>query len=196
MTDEAQVRPNRNYWKIAFWVVLLAFEFTREVAVVASDTPARANVSFNIMQFGDFATASGQWQRIDRGEKLLDSAVKIECRKSVGECIEVSVNGIGDDYFEPYIDRFTAKFDDSGVSYENNSPNCVQYSVRLDFKLKSVLATRQKKTGNIEARCANLEPTIKMQLGDSNDSRPFERPDKKHFIPLISLIMWFFTKPD
>lgn len=196
MADEIETRQPKNYWKIAFWLTLLAFEFTREIAVIAADSPAKSNVAFYMSRMGDLATAQGRWRRTDGGSPLLDAALTIECRRDRGECLEASVISIDEGFFNPTIERFPAKFEDDVVTYENNVPECVRYSVKMDFAQKSVIASRELKSGRLEPRCAKLEPAIRMRLGDSYEDGDFRSPDQSHFVPIISVLMAFFRAID
>ena len=111
---------------MAFWVALLAFEIARETAVLAMDSPPESNANFQLFRYGDYARAEGRWRRIDGGEELLDTAVTIQCGNDIGGCIEATVKGDDQFYYAPFVDHFTAKFEDSAITYENDSATCVK----------------------------------------------------------------------
>lgn len=48
---------------------------------------------------------------------------------------------------EPTVVRFDARCSLEAVSYENGNPDCARYSVRIDLRLKKVIAVRDRKDG-------------------------------------------------
>jgi hypothetical protein len=176
-------RPRRNWWKTAFFVVLIAFELMREVAVLAGAEGARPNARALLFSNGGYVKAQGSWKRIDGGGTLVPGTVTIECQRETGRCLEASVMVSEQYVYAPEIDWFDARFLPDAVSYENDLPDCARYSVRLDLKMQKVFAVRDRKENPSNPNCANLERRIEMQLGDG-----FE-PDRDsldgHFVPII-----------
>lgn len=179
-------KRNWNGWKIAFFVMLLLFEFAREWAVLADAGGAVPNGTARVFSYGSFTTAQGRWARIDGGGKLMPAVVTIDCQQELERCIEASTT-INDEYvYSPEIDWFEAKFSDDAVTYENDVPDCARYSVRIDLKLKKTFAVRERKSNPANPNCAKLEPRIEMQLGDPYE--PDADPTKGHFVPLVSIL--------
>lgn len=176
----------RNWWKIAFFVMLLLFEGAREAAVLAEAQGAVPNGIAIVSSYGGFTTAKGRWTRIDRGDRLVPAVVTIDCRQDMGQCIEAS-SMVHDEYvYSPEINWFDARFADDAVTYESDAPDCARYSVRIDLKLKKAFAVRERKDNPKNANCATLESRIEMQLGD-----PYESGTdlgKGHFVPIFSMI--------
>ena len=192
MTGEQSVssdkkRVSRNWWKVAFFVSLVVFEVTREYAVVASSTAAQPNTMANLFSYNGYVRAQGTWKRIDGGDRLVSSTVTIECHRDTGRCLEASTH-MNDEYvYSPELDWFDAKFETDSVSYENDMPDCANYSVRLDLKMKKVFAVRQRKANPTNPACLNLENRIEMQLSDGFENRSDTLDD--HFLPILKTII-------
>lgn len=186
-------KARRNWWKIGFFVALLAFEVTREIAVIEGSAEAQPNAYFSMFNAGTFATAEGSWKRIDGGEKLMPTTVRIQCWRDQGSCIEAYSSVMNGYFYPPDIDYFDAKFDGDAITYDNQSPKCASYSVRLDFKLKKVIAVRTKKPDAPKPDCNVLsDGRVEMQLANSYEYR---NPAEGHFVPVISalgaILGWF-----
>ncbi|UYY59868.1 hypothetical protein [Sphingomonas sp. S2-65] len=186
--EGAVEKPNwwqrRNWWKIGFFVMLGLFEFAREWAVIASYPEPKIATSAYVGSYGGFTTAKGRWLRLDGGGSMMPSAVVIECWEEQRECLEVTAH-VNDGYLsEPVVDRFDATFAADAVSYENDNPDCAKYAVRIDLKLKKVIAVRDRKDNPKNEMCSKLEPRIEMTLGDGyqRNDKPFEG----HFVPVIA----------
>lgn len=180
---DARTKPRRNWWKVAFFIALLAFELTREIAVLISAQEAQPNTNARLFSYGGYVQAQGSWKRIDGGGALAPGTVTIECRRETGHCIEASV-GVSEQYvYAPEVSWLDARFSPDAVYYENDLPDCARYSVRLDLKMEKVFAVRERKENPANPLCANLERRIEMQLGDGFEpSRP---PLDGHFVPII-----------
>lgn len=191
MTDTvvADPKPRRrwNWWKIAFFVLLVVFEITREVAVLASDQRAEPSAIKTIYSNDGYVTARGRWIRSDGGSPIMAGVVSIECRRETGQCLEASVTSNKQYYSPPELDWFDAKFTIDGVSYVNDNPECARYAVRIDTAQKRVFATRDRKSSPTNSRCQKMEERVAMELGDGyvRDPDPF----KGHFVPLLSLLV-------
>jgi len=180
-------KTKRNWWKVAFFVALLAFEMAREWAVIASAEEAQPSAVGMVFGSGDYIAARGRWKRIDGGDRLVPSTVTIQCRREMALCIESSVS-INDRYVSaPEVELFTAQFTPDAVTYENDSPECARYSVSIDLKLKKAIAVRERKLSRTNARCVTLEPRIEMQLSDGYD--PDDSKFDEHFVPMMQLIV-------
>lgn len=179
-------KSRRNWWKVAFFVSLFALELAREIAVLAVAAGASPNASAIVFSLGGYVKAQGSWKRIDGGGPLMPTTVTIECRRETGKCVEASTS-IHDEYvYAPELDWFDATFSQDAVSYENDSPACTRYSVRLDLKLQKVFAVRERKENATHPICANLERRMEMQLGDGFDSK--RDTWGGHFVPILSAI--------
>lgn len=180
-----KAKKPRNWWKIGFFVALFAFEVTREIAVMASDKEVQPNSNFYMTVLDDLVTAEGSWKRLDGGEKLMTSAVNIECWRSKGTCIEAYSNTMDGYVYAPIVDTFDATFGPDAVTYENDLPDCAKYSVRMDFKLKKVFAVRDRKENPSNPNCAKLEKRIEMQLASGYE---YHNPADGHFVPVVSIL--------
>ena len=175
-----------NWWKIGFFVALIAFEIAREFAVLSFAEGASPSVLADVAHFGDYTTARGRWRRIDGGDRLSPTTVTIECRQDIGKCIEAST-WVNDKFVgAPELDWFDADFKAEAISYENDLPKCAKYSVRIDLKLDKVFAVRERKEEAKDAACAKLERRIEMQLGDGFDAEDNSIND--HFVPVFQII--------
>lgn len=180
-------KRKRNWWKLAFFVALIAFEGARELFVIANATEAVPNVSPMVFNYGDegsiYVRAEGSWVRTDDGGGLQPTVVSIECRQEKRECVEVFTNMSKQYVFAPDVSFYEATFEKDSVTYQNDFPTCARYQVRIDYKLKQVIAVRERKSN--KGDCAILEPRIEMSLG-----RPATGdPAKGHFVPLLQLLI-------
>jgi hypothetical protein len=188
MATVAQDTPRSgrfNWWKIGFFVALFAFEVAREAAVLASAEEPSLVTKASVFTFGDWTVAEGRWRRIDGGEELVPTAVRIECYQDRGECTEVSVNVHDNSVWSPDMETFKAQFAADAITYENQSPTCVHYTIRIDRRLKKVIGVRER-TEDKREECQRLEQRIEMQLGDGWEVSPNSL--KGHFVPLFSLL--------
>jgi hypothetical protein len=187
-----------NWWKWAFFAALVAFEGAREVAVIEANEPTRGATVADVFRFGGFVSAQGQWNRIDDGEGLLPTVVKIQCQAERGECLVVDML-LGDSRYvtAPDISQYPATFSADAVSFQDDSPSCVTYNYRIDLKLKKVFAVREKKQKPTEPvlpnGCDKLERRIEMTLGNGS-IEPVSL--EGHFLPLLSGIAWLFDRSD
>lgn len=115
----------RKWWKLAFFVLLFAFEVVREWAVIENATGAQANAPFHLFRMEGYVVANGRWWRTDGGGKLVPSTVTIECRQETGECVEASVAMFGEYVPAPEMDWFDAQFSPDAVTYLNDRPEWV-----------------------------------------------------------------------
>jgi len=167
MTPEAGGKAGRNWWKLAFFVALIAFEFTREIAVLKAHQPMGGQM-FSMGHYGSLIHAEGQWFRSDGGSPLLPGTVSIDCFQEWNTCIEsatildnsgfISANTSTDLY---EIERI----DETGVTYVGDAL-CATYRARIDLQQKRVFATRTIKDGASGPMCSTLEKRLEMQLGD------------------------------
>lgn len=177
-------RPGRNWWKVGFILALLAFEVAREAAVLASAEKATPLVTAQVYTWGDNVTAQGTWTRIDGGDSLVPGTVKIECWRDSRRCLEASVMINKRRVFAPDLDWFDATFSPDSVTYQNDNPKCVKYSVRIDLQLKKAFAVRQRKD-SVDPDCAYLENRIEMQI---TSGEAWTDPLRGHFVPLLQLL--------
>jgi hypothetical protein len=179
-------RPRRNWWIAAFLVALLAFEVAREIAVLESVDTAKPGTSFILYRNNYGVRAQGSWKRIDGGGSLVPGATTIDCDRQSGRCLEANVSMNEKYVYAPNLEWFTARFASDAVSYENDSPICARYSVRLDLKLQKVFAVRERKENPSNPDCAGLERRIEMQLADGYEvnTNTFEG----HFVPIFSVL--------
>lgn len=183
--DAGAVKKKRpNWWMWAFFAMLLAFEFTREIAVLESYREPLPNASASVTVVGGWVNVRGMWQRTDGGGRLAPGLVTIECSREDGECIEANTNIIENSVFPPEIDRFPAQFSGDTVLYENNMPVCAKYTVRIDLRMHRAFAVRERKDNERNPMCRNLERRIEMQIG----SAQFPNRTEGHFVPILRLL--------
>lgn len=175
-----------NWWKPAFFIVLIAFEIARELAVISGSASAEPISRSMVFAVDGYVQAEGSWKRIDGGGELVPGTVTIQCDKATAQCIEANTM-IHDRYvFAPDVRNFQATFTPESVSYKNMNASCADYVVRIDLQLKRAFAVRTRKTNAGNATCAKLEPRIEMQLADG--SKAGVDPTEGHFVPFISVI--------
>jgi hypothetical protein len=182
-------RPARkrwNWWKIGFFVSLLAFEVAREIAVLANDRDASAGVLASVSSFSGFTAAEGRWVRIDGGDKLIPAAVRIECWQERGECTEASATANEGYFHAPTMETFKARFLPQAIEYENDNPVCAHYSVRIDLRLQKTFAVRER-TSDKSPMCKGMERRMEMQLGDGFDAT--DNPLEGHFVPVLNIVI-------
>ena len=168
--------------------MLVLFEVAREVAVLSATQGASPNVSADVDAFQNFTRATGSRVRIDGGGDLVPTAVTIQCMSDKGQCVESSTHTNENWVFAPDISTYDARFTPDAISYQNDDPLCVTYSVRIDLKLKKVFAVREKRPNAPAEHCqAIVERRIEMQLGDARGPGPEAIDD--HFVPLLSLLI-------
>ena len=175
----------RNWWKVAFLVLLVVWEATREAAVIGFNGEPKIAVLPGVYQYGNFVSAEGRWTRIDAGSPMTPGATIIHCRSDQGTCQEVTTS-INNGYVsKPELDVYPATFTTDQVSYTNDDPDCARYSVRIDLKLRKVFAVRERKN-DVSTQCSSLERRIEMTLGSGyqHDDKYFSR----HFLPLVWLL--------
>lgn len=180
-----------NWWMIAFFVALLAFEVAREFAVVEANDPLVGD-SLRVFGTPDYASAQGQWFRSDGGSPIVPGSVAIVCFKERNSCIEAQTMflGGGIKWATTDITIFDAvEFTDQAVTYINDLPNCATYRVRIDLAQERVTATRNKKPTATGEACTNLEDRVAMELGDGpktaiNDTSWMDN----HFLPIFVAI--------
>lgn len=179
----------RNWWKIGFFAMLVAFEFTREVAVLSINSPTTIIGNAWVSETERYVFARGKWTWLDKEEDLVPASISIECDKALRECMEASVMILDNAVGTPNVSRFPASFDQNSVIYENSTAACVTYSTRIDLKLKRVFAVRQQKQDAEGELCEGTEDRIEMTLGDGwrNKKDPLEG----HFLPIMSLLAAF-----
>lgn len=134
-----------------------------------------------------WTAAEGSWRRIDNGGKLIPTTARIECHQAEGECTEVSVHVDDDSVWSPDMETFKAQFTPDAITYDNNSPTCVHYSIRIDLKLRKVFGVRER-TSNKSDLCKHLEQRIEMQLADGWDLN--DKPMEGHFVPVFQGVRW------
>ena len=190
-TVSSPTARRRNWWKVGFFVMLIAFEFAREFAVVNAGEGATPAVGKYISGYGNVLTATGSWQRSDGGSPIISGTVQIECFRDTNICIEAQVTSNGKYFHAPSIDIFRARFSGTSVSYTNDNPDCAKYSVLIDVKTERAIATRDGKENPKNEFCKKLEKRVAMELGSSWD-RPWKDPTKEHFVPLLQLVLGVF----
>jgi len=185
-------KRRRNWWKVAFFVVLLAFEVTREMLVLNEAEGAVPNASAHVFSYDGYVRVQGSWKRIDGGGKLVPGTVTIECRQETGRCIEASTS-LNDKYVHaPDLSWFDATFTPQAVTYVNDMPDCARYSVRIDLDMKKAFAVRQKKQNPSNPNCAALEERIEMQIADGYEVHTEGDRFRGRFVPVVRMIAAVF----
>ena len=187
--DQQESTPpqaRRNWWKLAFFIMLFVFESIREVAVLGFAQGAIPNSKATLFNLDGYAHAKGTWRRIDGGEPLGQTAVSIECRRETGQCLEALTRMDEQYVYAPQLDWFDAEFSSQSISYENDRPDCARYSVRLDLRMSKVFAVRDRKENPSNPNCSMMERRIEMQLSDGYE--PNCDAVKGHFLPILRII--------
>lgn len=164
------------------------------MAVLASHEPGKVAALASVVGGADFTEAQGRWRRVDGGEEFQPNAVSIDCTRDDDRCIEAT-STMNDGYMgTPSSDVYLATFTPQAITYENSTPLCVDYSVRIDLELKKVFAVRRSKAGASSNKlCDGLERSIEMTLGDGyQKGDPFAA--EGHFLPILSTIGSFSTR--
>lgn len=191
-----------NKWKIAFFGMAIAFEFTREIAVIEADTMPTPNTDGFVSIFGpgDYVSANGEWTRINAGDPMVRSPTTIECRKSLGVCIEANTTLFPGTVMAPDVSIHEAKFADDAITWIDDFPMCVSYEVRIDLKAKKIFSERRKKSltnkdraqiPEIDKTCSSVENFVAMELRKS-DFKASDTGDK-HFTPLLNFLKMIFS---
>ena len=110
----------------------------------------------------------------------------LNANRKKSQCVEASTTAIDKSFFAPNLDWFDAKFSPEAVTYENDSPDCARYSVRIDLKLEKVFAVRDRKDNPKNKNCVLLERRIEMQLSDSFEHNA--NPLAGHFLPIFQFL--------
>jgi len=184
------VKKSRNWWKLAFFAALVAFEFAREEAVVEANEPTNGNL-FDFQSNEDSVFVQGQWFRSDSGSPLVPNSTAIQCNRETMLCIEASASVFGNSPRSAYTSISTyaiADFTDTSLDYVDESPICVVQRVHFDLVQKRVTATTEKKE-TTEKFCTNIEGHMARELSDvlrwhQNDGDWMHG----HFLPLLRLI--------
>lgn len=194
VNEPRQPDKPRNWWKYGCVAALLAFELTREIAVLAGSAPAQPNGFRRVFHANGYVTARGRWWRVNGNSELVPGLVTIECTALSGECIEASTTIFDNrSVMPPEIERFQAKWDATSVSYVNDNPDCARYSVRIDWVEQRATSTRMRKKNPNNLDCAGLEPKLEMELGDGFKAGQSNNELDKHFVPLVRVIRGFLT---
>lgn len=194
MTDEPKPKwwKRTNWWKVAFFVLLIVFEFRELLVVQMNERPLAGGIA-SVYSAQGLTVARGTWKRLDNGSEMVPASVTIQCWEERGQCHEATANMFdGKSLMPPEIDTFDAKFGPDAVTYENDDPICAKYSVRIDLKLEKVIAVRDRKADAKGEMCANLEPHIEMMLVSATDIK-FD-PLKGHFLPLFQILKLLFDR--
>jgi hypothetical protein len=190
--SDLQVRPSwwrrRKWWKIGFFIMVVLFEISREMAVINADTETDPKIAVapTVWQNGPVIRAEGRWMRLDEGSRMIPSATVIDCDANREECVEATADMSGGYLGAPTLDRFVATFSPDAVSYENANPICSHYHVRIDLKLKKVFAVRDLIEGAKSPLCHDRERRVEMTLGDGY--QPSDNPFGDHWVPMLRSI--------
>lgn len=192
MTEAVETMPitkpkkHWNWWMIAFFILLIVFEFMRELVVLTANVPPRINATPILYNGGDFVAAEGALVRTDKGSPLIPTSVAISCYKVEQICIEANVHVMDNSVSAPDITRYRAHFANDGVTYTKDNAACATYKVRMDFALEKVMMVMEPKVGP-KATCdiARVE-RMTMELGD--DIADKTDYTKDIFIPLFRIL--------
>ena len=179
----------RNWWKLAFWLAVLAFEGAREFAVLVNQSQPEIGGSLFIESVRPGRViASGRWERIDGGDPILPILTSIDCRQELGSCV-IADTVLWDKrrVSPPNIEIIDAKFLNHSISFVNESALCVKYTVRLDLNLEKAFSVREATKGSNGTFCEGARDRIEMQLVE-----PFKPGDlskfDNHFLPILRII--------
>lgn len=178
----------RNWWKLAFFSALVAFEVAREIAVMGVNQSVSIGGSGDVLQFGDYVIAQGAWRRTDKGEHLSPVAISIECSSAAATCTEATATVMNLYLSPPDVSTYAAKFSENEIFYVNNNPACVRYTNKIDLQLNKVFTLREAKNTNEEV-CKAIEPRVEMELTAGYKAG---KPDplEEHFLPVFSAVAY------
>ena len=193
-------KRNGKVWMVAFFLMLLLFECTREWAVIQSDDPI-PNAYGEVVSDSEGVDATGEWVRVDGGLPIARRATQIICREEQGICIEATSNSyvVRSDIYAPDIDIFKADFSIDAVKYSDPSA-CVTSDIRIDRKNGIVISTQTKNqitdemrnlNPNVDANCASPAYKYKVVKQLKKSEFRWENPSKKHFVPIFALLLLF-----
>lgn len=181
-------KSQRNWWKISFFIAIIALEFMRELVVLNMGPSTRPTQTSYVMTYGDVITVRGSWTRSDGGGDLMPATVTIECRRTTGICIVADAHANDDRLSAPEISQYAATFTPQGVTFANDDPTCVRYLTRIDVPMKQAFSVRERKPNVKNADCGSvLEDRIEMKISDGFTPTR-EDPTEGHFLPILSLL--------
>lgn len=193
--NHAREEHHRNWWKISFFimtifflVMLISLELMREIIVIDSKHYISMPMGTSTFQSGNTTFAYGSWVRTNTGPELVPAAIRIQCVLREQRCYEISSSVFEGTLTQPNFAWYPAIFSSDVITYENDDPMCVHYSVRIDLKQKAVFAVREIKVranSNPSCKMMNLESRIEMKLGDG--FKPYN-PTNGHFTPLLNFL--------
>jgi hypothetical protein len=174
-----------NWWKIAFFLSLVALEGMRELFVLESSEPPQLATVKSVTDFGDLVHAEGKWIRNDQGKRLMPLLVTIECNREQRTCVEASTRVLPPSYVvSPTVEMYAAAFGTGTVDYDNGG-SCINYHVRIDLKAKEAYQTRTR-TSNRSANCKGFGENLSARLGNGWDD--LGPPLEGHFLPMIRIL--------
>jgi hypothetical protein len=182
-----------NWWKPAFIVTLIAFEITREIAVLNAEGLQVAIGVENIYrdQGGGYIRADGLWQRTDGGDRLVAMPTTILCDRTLELECTVASSMVSSGYVHiPRLDRLDATFTETGVEWLEDSPLCYTNFVRIDAVKNLVTATRKSKRSK-DPLCKGTEDLIQSKLG-GYDLAAEEAKRDEHFLPVLRMVATIF----
>lgn len=190
MTEAPLKRPF-NWWKLGFFIALVAFEFAREIAVLEANEP----MGGQMLTMGNYAGlihAEGQWVRSDGGSSIQPGTVAIDCFREWNTCIEAStvLSDTGIRWASTSLDLYEIEeISDSGLTYVGTASDCALYRVRIDLRQQRVVATRTAKEAATGLVCSALEKRVEMQLVDGVKHQFEDRRWRDNLnLPLLKLL--------
>ena len=111
----------RNWWKIAFFVSLVAFELAREFAVLSTSSRAYPSVTERVFRSGEYTNVEGRWLRTDGGEALVPQAIRIDCYASKLEYYEAGYQINGQSVSSVGFEIHAAEFTEGSISFVNSA---------------------------------------------------------------------------
>lgn len=180
----------RNWWRMAFFIAVVAFEFAREQAVVQANEPTTGNM-YSLQGNGELVAAEGEWFRSDAGSPLIHNATSIQCSKETNSCIEATAtlmtSGVRTAYNSVSVYKVT-RFTNESVEYTDESSLCAIYRVHMDLAQNRVTSTSVRKEGG-DPLCSKMEASVPSELSDSIRHRENAGEWMSgHFLPLLRLI--------
>lgn len=183
-------RNSGNWWRGAFILALVAFEFAREEAVVQANEPTTGNL-FSLQSSGELVSAEGEWFRSDAGSPLVRNSTVIQCNRSTNTCTEGSAalsTSPTRSAFESVDEYTNVQFSADAVDYMDDSSVCMIHRVHIDIAQQRVTSTSTRKESTVPF-CAKLEANVASELSDSIRHRENAGEWMSgHFLPLLRLI--------
>lgn len=199
--ETPNVISNRfNWWILAFFLALLAFEVMREFYVLNKQEPLQLLSGTDFLSIDNqtgYATASGKWTQPAHDpdnwiNKLGGSFSKIECSREKGVCTDSTAFVIPNDKMVfvtiNTYDYPIESFDTERVVF-GNTTECYTYKVSIDAIQKTTVAIKERIPLNTLSNCTETPERIVYELKEKTYESPTHK-DTDAFLPIFRTIVY------